>query len=58
MIHQTLKSLEITADIVIFVGFYTACYYYHLLLNSKNYILWLGDVMFIRMPIRYKIETN
>ena len=58
MIHQTLKSAETTADIVIFVGFYTACSYYDLLLNSKNYILRLGDVMFTRLPIRYKIDRN
>ena len=37
MIHQTLKSAEITAEIVLFVVF-TVCYSYDSMINYKNYI--------------------
>ena len=47
MIHQTLISEEITAEIVIFVVS---------LINSKNYILQSGDVIFIRLHSAANID--
>ena len=43
MIHQMLKSAEITVD---FSSFFTIGFYYDSLLNSKNYILQQGHVIF------------
>ena len=45
MIHHTVKCADITAEIIIFVAFTIGCYY-DSLLNSKIYILPLGDIMF------------
>ena len=57
MIHQALKRAEIIAEMTIFVVF-TSGSYYDSLLNSNNYILQPGSVIFTTKVNEYKPKNR